>query len=269
MAAVRQRAGEDAEQNVANSESEKKTLPPRDRVTIILVHGFMAPSYSQNMLQWYLNKEGWSHIEKFVYDSKSETIEFHGQKLAEFVAAIAEKRPDHEIYFLATSMGNLLLRVAWHCEEMPESAKRGRHVAVGPPWRGASWGRAVNGLWIARKISGDGPGRQLCTTPMDGFDYMGDSPKEVDTLVITGNASYNIFISSPNDGTVTLEETYLRTPHWRSVVPWGVHALLNWSIVTCRLSHQFFSGSTDGLEFHPGLIALEAEKSVADDKKTQ
>lgn len=229
----------------------------------------MAPATSLMMVDWFLKKEGWPHVEKYIYDSKAETIEYHGQKLAEFVADLAEKRPDQEFYFFATSMGNLLLRVAFHTDVMPESAKRGRHVAVGPPWRGASWGRAVNWMWFARMVSGDGPGRQLRTTQLDGFDYMGDSPAEVDTLVITGNANYNFFIPRPNDGTVALEETYLRTPHWRAVVPWGVHALLNWSIVTCRLAHQFFSGSVEGLELHPGLAAQQDPTTPTEDKKTQ
>lgn len=250
----------------------KPVLPARDRVTIVLVHGFMAPSYSHMMLVWFLQKEGWPNVERFVYDSKAETIEFHGQKLAEFVADLAEKRPDHEIYFIGTSMGNLLLRVAYQHERMPEAAKRGRHVAVGPPWRGSSWGRAVDWLWFARKISGDGPGRQLRTTAVGGFDYMGEIPDAVQTLVITGNACTNIFIPYPNDGTVALEETYLDTPHYRATVPWGLHALLNFSIVTCRLADQFFSGSTDGMELHPGLAVRAAqivEQVSADVKKCQ
>lgn len=235
----------------ATSQSSKVD---QNKVTVVLVQGFMAPKYSHLVIYHYLKWKGWTHVEIFNYDSKAQTIEFHGEELAKFVAKLAKEREDHTFYFYCTSMGNLVLRVALQREEMPDRAKSGaKHVAIGPPWRGAAWGRWVDQWAIARWISGDGPGRQLRKTPLDGFDHLGNHPPSMSTLVIYGDVSYNIFIPRPNDGTIAVEETYLRTPHWRICITWGTHWLFSYTPSALWNAHRFFLGDTTGLEYHGGL----------------
>lgn len=253
MATTRQRAAK-TDNQIASKES--CSVPSPNEVTIVMIHGFMSPWYSQVFSSRYLLQNGWPNVEIFNYDSKSETIEIHGETLAKHVANLAKERPTHTFYFCATSMGNLLLRVAFQRPEMPENAKIGRHVAIGPPWRGAAWGRAVSRWPIGRKVAGDGPGRQLLNTKLDGFDYMGNTPEGVQTLVIAGTSSYNCIIPTPNDGTVCLEETILRTPHWRKTISWGVHALLNFTPAVFHAAHQFFLGNTSDFDLHPGLDSV-------------
>lgn len=233
-----------------------------ENVTICLVSGFMAPWYSQIPVLRYLKWKGWRYVECFKYDSMTGTIESKGSELATWVAKLAEARPNHNFYFYCTSMGNLVLRSAWTCPNMPESSKRGRHVLVAPPWRGAAWGRFVDQFSIARWVSGDGCGRQLRMTAQDGFDYMGHHPPSVSALVIAGTANSNWFIPRPNDGTVCLEETILRTPHWRVVVPWAYHSLFNLIPSVLWYTHQFFLGATDIFELHPGLNAVQNAANV-------
>lgn len=241
----------------ATSQNEKPLVEVQENVTIVLVQGFMAPWYSQYPIYRYLKWKGWKHVEIFKYDSVAETIEFHGAALADFVATLAEKQPGQVFYFYCTSMGNLVLRSALKRQNMPDSAQVGRHVAVGPPWRGTAWGRFVNNFSLARWISGNGCGKQLRTTALDGFDFMGHHPPTLRTLVIAGGSSFNLFIPRPNDGTILVEETLLRTPHHRLYLPWGIHTLFNLTPSIFWAAHQFFLGHSDGFEEHPGLDALD------------
>jgi hypothetical protein len=243
--------------------SSNSSAVSQDNVTIVLVTGFMAPWYASYPFAGYLKWKGWKHVEFFQYDSIGGTIEGHGSDLADYMAALAEQRPDHVFYFYCTSMGNLLLRCAFKSPKFPKSALRGKHVAVGPPWRGAAWGRFLDRFQIARWVSGNGCGKQLRTTELDGFDYMGHHPSTVETLVIAGASSYNFFISRPNDGTVLVEETILRTPHWRFTIPWGIHSLFSVTPSCFWAAHQFFLGHTSFLEHHPGLDASEKASSSA------
>jgi hypothetical protein len=251
-----------------DTKSLSQLLDPvsQDNVTIILITGFMAPWFASYPLSSYLRWKGWKNIEFFKYDSICGSIESHGQNLADFVAILAEQRPDHSFYFCCTSMGNLLLRCAFQRPNFPISALRGKHVAVAPPWRGAAWGRLMDRFGIARWITGSGCGKQLRTTALDGFDYMGHHPSTVETLVIAGASSYNPLIPSPNDGTVSLDETILRTPHYRILMPWGIHSLFSFTPSSFWITHRFFLGDTQALEYHPGLNALEKEAKEASDK---
>lgn len=251
-----QDAADVAKSNLSPSELQQKS-------TVILLSGFMAPWYSMLLVQRYLRWKGWPKVEIFNYNSRSGTIEKHGQKLAEYVKALVESRPEDTFHFYCTSMGNLVLRCAYQSKDMPDSAKRGRHVNVAPPWRGVAWGRLMDRWAIARWISGDGCGKQLRETPMDGFDSMGDHPPGVDVLVITGSSSWNPFIAAPNDGTIVWDETILKTPHWRTNIVWGMHSFMNMTPAVFWLSHNWLLGTTDGLglDFHPGLDALKDKKT--------
>lgn len=252
---------------LANYPTVADVAPSQDSVTIVIVHGFMAPAYSSLPLCHFLRWKGWKKVENFKYDSRAETIEAHGERLAAFIAILAEQRPDDVFYFYCTSMGNLLLRWALQQPNFPERAKSGKHVAVAPPWRGTAWGRFVDHFAVARWVSGSGPGKQLRKTQFNGFDYLGHHPASLSTLVVSGASSYNWFIPTPNDGTVTVEETVLRTPHFRYNFSWGIHGLFSVTPSLFYLAHRFFLGDRSGLEEHPGLDAMESspenEKSAA------
>lgn len=247
-----------AESDASSVESQLVRAAPQERVTIVIVAGFMAPGYMQYPLYYFLKWKGWKHVHRFQYDSRAETIEAHGERLAQFVSSLASERPEDEFYFYCTSMGNLLLRWALQTPNFPEKAKSGRLVAVAPPWRGASWGRFVDQFAIARWVSGNGCGRQLRKTEWDGFDYMGELPDSLTTLVVSGSSSYNIFIAKPNDGTVTVDETLVGTPHLRYNFAWGVHSFFCITPRLFSLAHDFFLGITTHLEPHPGHSASKA-----------
>mgnify|MGYP001044438646 CR=1 FL=1 len=253
MAAKRNRGLEKAEDSLDDVAPQIPAVVDQDKVTLVIINGFMASRYADIPSSIYFKWKGWSHVEVFKYDTRGGTIEGHGASLADFLSKLVKARPGNVFYYYATSMGNLVLRAALSNADMPAEAKVGKHVLIGPPWRGAEWGRTVHPWAIARWVSGEGTGKQLRTTPLDGFDYLGHHPESLQAFVISGTASHNPFITRPNDGTITLLETYLQTPHYRHNINWGVHQLFNFWPSCWMLAHQFFLGDTTKLELHPGL----------------
>jgi len=89
----------------------------------------------------------------------------------------------------------------------------GRAVLVAPPNRGSLFARSLQKFKPIRWFLGEKSGRQLITTPTDGFDQLGNFPKDMPIMIISGTAGWNPVISDINDGKVASKETCLKTPH--------------------------------------------------------
>lgn len=191
--------------------------------TIVLIHGFLGASwnlqYHEHMLkEAHLNATSWD------YPSREKTIQMHAKDLVAYLKAEADKHPQRSIHFLTHSMGGLVLRAAINHPDCPIEAKSGRAVLLVPPNQGSIWGRRLGDWQVVCAVCLDQSGRELLT--QDSFDYLGEFPSTMQIKVIAGNQSFNPFLSVPNDGIVTVEETFLNTPHEHMIIDQEHHFIL-------------------------------------------
>ncbi len=179
---------------------------------LVCVHGFMRSKSNMNFFEKAFEDIGWK-VYLWFYPSRLKTIEEHGQSLTDLLNFIARRHPGSPICFATHSMGGLVVRSAVNHEGCPIEAKIGRAVLIAPPNRGSAYGRFLNTFETFREIAGPYAGRQLMTTPEDGFDSLGQFPSSMQVLVIAGTCGFNLTIPGKNDGKVGVSETRLSTPH--------------------------------------------------------
>jgi triacylglycerol esterase/lipase EstA (alpha/beta hydrolase family) len=179
---------------------------------LVCVHGFMRSKSNMSFFEKAFEERGWK-VYLWFYPSRLKTIEEHGHSLTDLLNFIVKRHPDSPICFATHSMGGLVVRSAVNQAECPVEAKLGKAVLIAPPNRGSAYGRFLNAFEGFREIAGPYAGRQLMTTPEDGFDFLGQFPPSMQVLVIAGTCGFNLSIPGKNDGTVGISETRLSTPH--------------------------------------------------------
>lgn len=191
------------------------TAAPLKNEPLITIHGFFGAPWT---MLYYAN--GFYHegmlVTNWGYPSTEKTIESHGADLVKQLQQIANAKPFHPIYFVTHSMGGLVLRSAINHPDCPLEAKMGKAVLLAPPNQGACWGRFLDQFAFARNIAKDKAGRELMT--QQNFEHLGSFPQSMEVLVVAGNYGFNPLLIDDNDGTVTVEETYLKTPHEHVVI---------------------------------------------------
>jgi len=207
---------------------------------VVCVHGFMGSSWNMRFLERNLKKEGWDVI-NWAYPSRDSSIREHGKELVGQLICLAKEKPGRPIHFAAHSMGNLVLLAALNDPMCPEEAKRGSAVLIAPPFKGSAWARWLHRFSLVRWIAKGFSGNELMTK--EDFRDLGDYPASLRILVIAGNLGFNPVLSGENDGTISLEETDLSTPHERVVVKRG-HKTIVCSKKVCSLISQFFAEAT-------------------------
>lgn len=203
---------------------------------IVLIHGFFGASWNLKYHEYMLKKHGLDTI-LWDYSSREKTIQMHAEDLVTFLQNEAVNHPGQPIHFVTHSMGGLVLRAAINHPKCPLEAKSGRAVLLSPPNQGAMWGRTIGEWKVVSALCQDKSGRELLT--QSNFDYLGEFPLSMQIKVIAGDHSFNPFISVPNDGTVTVEETILNTPHEHETIHQEHHSILL-SKKANRLIYEFF-----------------------------
>ncbi len=182
-------------------------------MSIVLVHGFLRSSRSMSTLAYSFKKEGWDVI-NWSYPSRQRYIEDHAEELIVSLNALSQRKPGKPINFVTHSMGGLIVRCALNHPDCPEEAKIGRAVLIAPPNRGSMFARYLQKYNVVRWLVGQKSGRQLLTTPIDGFDQLGKFPEYMPVMIISGTGGFNPVIPGRNDGKVGLKETCLTTSHF-------------------------------------------------------
>jgi hypothetical protein len=190
---------------------------------VVCIHGFLGAPWTMQCYAGAFEKEG-VPVTNWGYPSRDKTIAAHAEDLVKELQIIASELPAHPIHFVTHSMGGLVLRAALNHPLCPEEAKVGKAVLLAPPNQGACWGRFLERFSFVKRIAKEEAGRELMTE--EDFEHLGQFPASIRVLVIAGDLSLNPLIPVPNDGTVTVEETYLTTPHEHAVVHAGHKGIL-------------------------------------------
>ncbi|NGX55305.1 MAG: hypothetical protein KR126chlam2_00938 [Chlamydiae bacterium] len=207
--------------------------------SVVFVHGFMRSSRSMALLAKSFKKEGW-HTLNWSYPSRKKRIEAHAEDLVQKLIQLADEKPDTPISFVTHSMGGLITRAALNHPDCPEVAKHGRAVLLAPPNRGAIFGRRLHRYSLVRKLLGNHSGEELLTTPMDGFDRLGNFPEGLDVLIISGTSGANPLIPESNDWVVEYRESCLPTSHFHEKCrSW--HSFITFSPEVIRRTKRFLS----------------------------
>jgi triacylglycerol esterase/lipase EstA (alpha/beta hydrolase family) len=210
---------------------------PKDEYLICL-HGIMGTKFQMYFMAKNLRKEGFNVI-NWGYPSRSYSIEKHAVSLIEELKILSKKKPGQPINFVAHSMGGLVLRAAINHPGCPEEAKMGKVVLIATPNQGSSLARYLSRFSFVRKVLQNKSGRQLMTKK--DFEYLGQFPHaKEDILVLAGRKNFNPIMKEKSDGTVTIEETYLSTPHNHKIVNKGHNSIL-YSKTAYRMTKNFLN----------------------------
>jgi pimeloyl-ACP methyl ester carboxylesterase len=203
--------------------------------SLVCIHGFLGAKWNMLYIAASFGSEGWD-VTNWGYKSREKTIEAHAEDLVRELKWLAAERPHKPIHFIAHSLGSLILRAAINHPQCPEEAKIGKAVLLAPPNQGACWGRFLEQFAFARKIAKEAAGKQLMTE--QDFEHLGHFPQTMDILVIAGKSNLNPFIIDENDGTVSIEETRLSTPHEHIVIK-SEHSAMIFNKKAINLAKQF------------------------------
>lgn len=180
--------------------------------TTVCIHGFLQTSRRMMAIGNELKNEGLDII-LWDYPTWRKTIEEHAADLVCLLKRIAIEKPGEPINFVTHSMGGLITRAAIAHRDCPEEAKIGKAVLLAPPNKGSCLGRSFKDNTAVRWFFGPNAGCQLLDYSVDEMDALGSFPEGMDVYVLAGEKGSRLFFSVPNDGKVTINETYLSTPH--------------------------------------------------------
>ncbi len=194
-----------------------------ERPTVVCIHGFFGSEWNMLYFRKHLLKDGWNVV-NWGYPSRSATIKTHSEKLVLDLQQISQDHPGEPISFVAHSMGSLVLRAALNHHACPNEAQMGQIVLLAPPNQGSSYARMIAKLSLGRILLKEYAGLEL-SSKLD-FDHLGEFPKTANVLVISGDSGWNPFLKGKNDGTLSLEETRLNSPHVSKEISTGHKTIL-------------------------------------------
>lgn len=196
---------------------------------VFLVHGLFMHGVVMSYLAAQLKKRGYQ-TEVFSYPSLKYQLSDNAERFVRFV----ERHQDAErvCHFVGHSLGGLLIRLAY---EKKPLVFTGRIVTIGTPHAGSE---------VARRVAKDLHQSLLGGAYLSALD--GDLPAwqgEVELGSIAGNRCLGIAMAmrnleKPNDGAVTVKETYLakQTDHAQVALS---HTALIYSKRVVQLTHRF------------------------------
>ena len=110
------------------------------------------------------------------------------------------------------SLGGVITRAAVSHPDCPEEAKIGKAVLLAPPNQGSCLARKFQKVGPVRFFFGKRAGSQLLDYSPDEMLDIGKFPDTMHVVVIAGEQSSPL-IAEANDGKLSVNETYLDTPH--------------------------------------------------------
>ncbi len=207
------------------------TVEPKSG-SVVLVHGFLRSRMNMSAIEYTLHQDDWEVL-NWGYPSRKKSIQDHSAALVLELKKISQKNPGKPISFVTHSMGGLVVRGALNNPDCPPEAKIGRAVLIAPPNRGSCYARFLSNYALIRWYVGEKSGKELLSTPVDGFDHIGNFPAGMPILVIGGTVGWNPSIEGINDGKVAFNETCLPTKHYHK---------------GCRAGHSWICQNRDAVK---------------------
>jgi hypothetical protein len=182
--------------------------------TVVGIHGFITDWRSLKPIDHVLKKCG-LNVYLWNYQSRRKCIAEHASDLIPVLQEIACCCPGSPIHFVTHSTGALVLRSALNLPGCPQEAKIGRAVLMAPPNQGTSLAHRFRGFWPVEFAMGDKSGWELRNYgPWEMATQIGEFPPSMEVLVIAGTKGNLAWFSEPNDGLITVSETFLNTPYY-------------------------------------------------------
>jgi pimeloyl-ACP methyl ester carboxylesterase len=207
-------------------------FPPFTRTdeVVVLIHGIWMNGSDMFLLAHRLKRQGFRCV-RFRYASVTASCAQNVQRLHDFLQGL----PYPVVHFVAHSLGGLLVRQLFH--HYPRQ-KPGRIVTLGSPHQGSS---------VARRLYSKPLLRRWILGQAVEFGLLGGAPPwtgEHELGNIAGMFGFGVGrllypgLEKPNDGTVTVAETYLPGARdWR-VIPVS-HSGLTFSRKVARQTGYF------------------------------
>lgn len=169
------------------------------RETVVLVHGIWMLGVEMKLLARRLRQAGYT-VRQFRYPSVRGHVEPNVEALRRYV----EESEGDRVHFVAHSLGGLLTHELF--SRYPQQ-RPGQIVALGTPFNGSWTAQRIERLGLRRPILGN---TLLPLLARGKPRWNGESP----LAVIAGTYPLGVGqvlgrMPGPNDGTVTLEETFL------------------------------------------------------------
>jgi len=226
------------------------------RDLVVLIHGFGA------------HKASLLPLSVAIYLTRQALLHEHSDDLIDVVATRIEKERPKRVHFVTHSFGGCVLRSAFGRGLSDVLPGDSRAVLLGPPLRGAVFGRNFEKMALgesvvpkrarevlrnaARYYVGPKSGLQLISKSPEWFEQVGRFPNDVNVLVVEGKLPVtNPIIGQESDGIVTCQETMLPTPHRRYTVS-VPHNFMLLSPSIMRVVKDFLDGNNVGTP-HPGV----------------
>ena len=173
---------------------------PRDRETVVLVHGLWMKGWCMALLAWRLRRSGFE-TRCFSYRSMGSGLRENAARLRDYLAALSPGM----VHLVGHSLGCIVIRALFHY--FP-SQQPGRIVMLTPPNQGSA---------VAEQLARSGLGRTILGKSVQ--ELIAGVPKHWTVPVreigiISGTVPLGLGrlfakLSTPHDGVVTVEETAL------------------------------------------------------------
>lgn len=187
--------------------------------TVVGIHGFITDWRSLKPIEHVLGRMG-LNVYLWNYPCRRKFISEHGCDLVRTLQEIAGNCPGRPIHFVTHSTGALVLRSALSAPNCPMEAKMGRAVLLAPPNQGCGLARHFRDCPPFQFAMGDKTGWELLNYGPCEMAQLGMFPSSMDVLVIAGTkGGTRTWFCEPNDGFLTVEETWLNTPFWVQSYP--------------------------------------------------
>jgi pimeloyl-ACP methyl ester carboxylesterase len=188
-----------------------------EQENVVLVNGLWLADPALWLLARRLQRAGF-RVYTFSYPSVRHDLRTNAVRLHEFLARV----PGTTVHFVGYSLGGLVIRALFHFQ--PPS-RLGRIVLLGSPQSGNRAAQTVAHTRFGRALLGRAVAELIAGTPQRW------SWPARDTGVIAGNRSVGLGrlvapLTTPNDGTVAVEETAVPGAHARLVLPVAHFAML-------------------------------------------
>lgn len=210
---------------------------------VILIHGLVRTPRSMKKLAMALQNVGYT-VENCHYKS----TQFRITETAEKTISQALHKLDKtgKVHFITHSLGGILLRDYLHRHRIPNL---GRVVMLSPPNQGSQVAEWLRPFSLFRKVFGPA-GMQLGTGAASLPRQLG--PANFDLGIIAGtkglNPLFSPFLSGPDDGTLSVEETKLEGMHDHICLPASHPFIMNNSKVISQVIFFLQHGQFN----HPG-----------------